>query len=1127
MSATALNSQTALVVAGMHRSGTSALTGALSLLGFDLGSRLLPPSDDNIKGFYENAGVVAIHERLLSAFGTSWDDPRELPPNWMAHQAARAARNEIIELVQREFAQSEKWAVKDPRICRFLPLWREALGDLGQSMNVLLMVRHPWEVSASIEKRNQWAIPLGEVLWLRYVFDAIAGSRGQATAVVLYEHLLDNPLETISGALKGIGVHSTIPAGKEAVGDFVDAEWKHHSAPDSEHEDDPITQLSRRTYEVLASTPGVVPDWSVLQGLRLEFDALWKTHGPRLSEAFRRLAEVSGHHDAAIGEVTRLSGDVAQQQDEIRRNAATLAERAESIALLTQRIEFEKEQSAKFINDLDLGRVREQEMTARIDEEAKKNELLHQQSKALSAEHQALKDQTADLYQKMAQSEESHVELSGRLAAAMVEVKRVNEMERTTREALARQADQKKADSERQQQILDGFQNQINLLSARSEKLELRVFQHGLANRIGRFSRSAYRAISRGSKDIIKTAILALPGSVEKKNQRIDSLRNSYHTIVSGINGPATLTDVSAMSSGRWPAQPAYNLRRDEVEYATIDLSVVLYESERWLEDFVRSLLATEFPLSRINLWFRDHSIGDSTAKEVVRLRALMEPVLAGVNFSRGPNAGFGAGHNHNFKSACSDYFLVCNVDGRFRPDSLRQLLHAVHTSGAEIGAWEMRQAPFEHPKYYDPVTMKTTWASGACTLYRRTAFAAVRGFDDAIFMYGEDVDLSYRLRAKDWEIAYVPRAVFDHETYEGEETFKPLQFHGSTLANAFIRLRFGSWKDIAAIPGMWLELGRSAFNMRMRRGYARGTLRLLVKAPWFLFSRLSVGKVAVPFARWDYGLRRDGAFERVEGAAQSRPLVSVIIRTYGGRGELLRQALASVANQTYPNVEAVVVEDKGDSLREFVSDCAKDFGIKISYFACLDADSNRCRTGNIGLSRAEGRYFCFLDDDDLLFADHVEYLVSRHAAHPTVSACYSLAWETKVIQVAGQEPRYIEVMHDCPAGMKRPFDRALIKKMNYIPIQAVLFKRELFEQYGGFNESLENLEDWELWRRYSNAHVFVYSPKTTSMYHVPFNPTIQAERQAKLNEYYSIADAVASEFLAQQGENVETESIH
>ena len=60
-----------------------------------------------------------------------------------------------------------------------------------------------------------------------------------------------------------------------------------------------------------------------------------------------------------------------------------------------------------------------------------------------------------------------------------------------------------------------------------------------------------------------------------------------------------------------------------------------------------------------------------------------------------------------------------------------------------------MRQIPYEHPKAYDPVTLDTPWVSGAATLFRREAFEAVGGFDDAIFMYGEDVDLSWRLRAR------------------------------------------------------------------------------------------------------------------------------------------------------------------------------------------------------------------------------------------------------------------------------------------------------------------------------------------------------------------------------------------
>lgn len=1070
------HSATVLLVAGMHRSGTSALTGALSLLGYELGERLLPPSEDNPKGFYENSEVVAIHERLLLALGLSWDDPRALPAGWIELGVTQSALAEIKALVANDFAESTRWAVKDPRICRFIPLWRRALRELALSAHVLLMVRHPWEVSASIEKRDQWPIPLGELLWLRYIFDAVDGSEGWPTVVVRYSDLVQNPMSVVSGALGRLGLDVERQSA-EAIDGFVEREQKHHAAPQDDSIDDPITLLSRRTYASLTASAGSEPDRSALAVLRDEFEDVWKSQVGRLEEVFLRLGQARSNYSEAMVEITRLSKEVETQAQRVNESGYQLQEAAEQ------------------------------------------NERLREQNQEYRAMQNCLEEKVDALEQKVNLGTQELARLSAKLVETTDGLILAQKANQDMRHLMSVQEAVKKTEAEQLRLILDGLQNQISLLSARATQLESRVLHSGVLNWLSRVARSAGHGGRNYVKRFVKRAIIALPGSVETKNQRLDRLASSYHTVVSGINGKSMLADANALSEYRWPAQPAYRPRGDDYEFVDIDLSVVLFESERWLEDFGESILALDYPLKRVKLWFRDHSAGDATAKAVKRLSALLSPRLGSVHYSRGQNVGYGAGHNHNFRASTADYFLICNVDGRFRPASLRLLLGAVLSSQARVGAWEMRQAPFEHPKYYDPVTLRTSWASGACTLYRRSSYAHVNGFDDSFFMYGEDVDLSYRLRAKGWEIAYVPSAVFDHATYEGEETFKPLQFHGSTLANILLRLRFGTLCDMAAIPGMWMELGRTAYKKKLRRGYAKSTLRLLTKAPLFFLSRVWTGSVPVPFARWDYGLRRDGAFERMEPVPEESPLVSIIIRTYRGRGELLRQALVSVANQTYANIEAVVVEDKGDELRQLVSDCASDFGINVRYYACLDADSNRCRTGNIGLAQARGHYFCFLDDDDLLFADHAEYLVSRLASRPSVSACYSLAWEAKIVLVAGEEPRYTEVMYDCPAGMKRSFDRHVMRKMNYIPIQAVLFKRELFEQYGGFNERLENLEDWELWRRYSNAHDFLYCPKTTSLYHVPFDPVKQAARQAKLNEYYPIADAVAGEVLVKLGE--------
>ena len=80
------------------------------------------------------------------------------------------------------------------------------------------------------------------------------------------------------------------------------------------------------------------------------------------------------------------------------------------------------------------------------------------------------------------------------------------------------------------------------------------------------------------------------------------------------------------------------------------------------------------------------------------------------------------------------------------------------------------------------------------------------------------------------------------------------------------------------------------------------------------------------------------------------------------------------------------------------------------------------------------------------------------------------------------------------------------------MPIQSVLFQRQLYLDNGGFDLSLENLEDWNLWVRYSLRHDFLLIPKVTSMYRVPNNVDKALQRQLVLNDYYAKALAKNSE---------------
>ena len=119
-----------VVVLGMHRSGTSALAGVLHYLGVDLGTSLMPADAEvNSKGFWENEQIVQIHDQLLQEMGRSWHEVRLFPDNWLALDRIQSAKQRILKVFQSEFGTGSVWGLKDPRICRLIPLWKEIFRD--------------------------------------------------------------------------------------------------------------------------------------------------------------------------------------------------------------------------------------------------------------------------------------------------------------------------------------------------------------------------------------------------------------------------------------------------------------------------------------------------------------------------------------------------------------------------------------------------------------------------------------------------------------------------------------------------------------------------------------------------------------------------------------------------------------------------------------------------------------------------------------------------------------------------------------------------------------------------------------------------------------------------------------
>jgi len=111
-----------------------------------------------------------------------------------------------------------------------------------------------------------------------------------------------------------------------------------------------------------------------------------------------------------------------------------------------------------------------------------------------------------------------------------------------------------------------------------------------------------------------------------------------------------------------------------------------------------------------------------------------------------------------------ADYYVCINPDAVLHPACVTELVRAADRQTL-VGLVEAVQFPDEHPKPYDRETHATPWCSGCVLLVSRALYRRVGGFDEAFFLYCEDVDLSWRARAAGFPIVVAPRALVHHYT--------------------------------------------------------------------------------------------------------------------------------------------------------------------------------------------------------------------------------------------------------------------------------------------------------------------------------------------------------------------------
>ena len=186
--------------------------------------------------------------------------------------------------------------------------------------------------------------------------------------------------------------------------------------------------------------------------------------------------------------------------------------------------------------------------------------------------------------------------------------------------------------------------------------------------------------------------------------------------------------------------------------------------------------------------------------------------------------------------------------------------------------------------------------------------------------------------------------------------------------------------------------------------------------------------------------------------------LVSVVLPTYN-RGDFVKEAIESVLAQTCTDFELIVVDDGST---DHTADVLKEFSSLI--LLRHESNSGVSRARNLGIAKARGRYICFLDSDDLWTSRKLETQVRWMEARPDCQVCYTdEVWIRRGVRVNAMN-KHRKYSGDI-------FERCL--PLCIVSPSSVLMRLTALNEIGGFDETMEVCEDYDLWLRMSLEHAF------------------------------------------------------
>lgn len=334
----------ALIVLGMHRSGTSAVAGALAKLGAAAPANLMPEHPDNPKGYWESEPLAQLNDQILEAAGSSWHDWRPISDAWFETDLAKTLSKEAARALRLEFPVDGPIVLKDPRICRLMPLWREALVQAGYEPVIATPLRRPLEVASSLAKRDDFSMGRAYLIWLRHVLEAERTTRDLPRVIFRWSDFMRD----WRGVMSRLDVEADsrlpvrTPQAEADVDTFLDTDLRRHKHQTAVSPDAP--EWIAKAFDALtrlAEDPADVTPRSILDQVRNDFDRTAAIYGPifdGVEVEYHRFQTRFEHKLADVAQRAEDASKLAQKAElaRVETEAGWAAERRAREVLLTE-----------------------------------------------------------------------------------------------------------------------------------------------------------------------------------------------------------------------------------------------------------------------------------------------------------------------------------------------------------------------------------------------------------------------------------------------------------------------------------------------------------------------------------------------------------------------------------------------------------------------------------------------------------------------------------------------------------------------------------------------------------------------------------------------------------------------